>query len=420
MDDITTSEGLGEGSEAHSPFLERFARNLALTVEKGESGEVEMDCVEEGSEVGKDGDEGGELPEHLVDSILAKLPVFTFLRLRSVCKRWNNLISNPLFLENCSAGTEAAPLFLLYPDRARQSYPTYDPSWNKWYHVPQTVSVSPSPGNSSRPLFIKAAAGGLLCLTDGHFSSEEGIDLYVSNPITRAWRRLPPMIRMSKSFVVRMVVNSVQNTYKVVVVISKENLQVYDSVSNSWQMIGGVLNRHRQAMMRGNTSCEGILYGLTGGTDTTVSAYHVDGGVWEDLRAPMPAYLTCAQLFVSRGQLMLIGAIPINGVIQAVCVWQLDSQRTEWVELLRVPDSLLSGLPKGGRLGFYDFFVPGGEFVCFAHFRVNQLLMCNVFKNTWWWLPTCPVDPSTDAANSSRFPRNLSGFPLQPSLVVSV
>jgi hypothetical protein len=93
-----------------------------------------------------DGDLWGELSEHLMENIFAKLPVLCFLRLRSVCKKWNALISNPLFLENCSraeaSGCAFPPLFLLYADHARQSYPTYDPASNSWYLLPQTLSSS--------------------------------------------------------------------------------------------------------------------------------------------------------------------------------------------------------------------------------------------------------------------------------------
>lgn len=259
-------------------------------------------------------------------------------------------------------------------------------------------------------------------MTDTLFRSGEAINLYVSNPMTRARRRLPPMIRMSKSYIVRMVADTEKNTYKIVVVLPREHLtlQVYDSTSNSWEMVGGVLNRHRHAMRVGTTYSQGVLYGLAGWTGISVSAYHMDRGVWEDLHAPMPAALTCPQLFVSRGNLMLVGAIPVNGIIRSVCVWQLDPLQLVWVEVLRVPDDLLSGLSRGGRLGFYNFFVAGGDYICFAHFRDDQLLMCNVVKKSWWWLPLCPFDTGEGAPNLSRFPRNLSGYPLQPSLVASV
>lgn len=160
--DLETLEQMGGGGQregggtqsAECSVADGSACNLGFGAEQAGAEAVEMD-----------GDLWGELPEHLMDNILAKLPVLSFLRLRSVCKKWNALVSDPLFLENCSqtqsAGSaSASPLFLLYADRARQSYCTYDPTLNTWYLLPQTVNNS-SPGKSPFTAFeaLIGAAG---------------------------------------------------------------------------------------------------------------------------------------------------------------------------------------------------------------------------------------------------------------------
>ncbi|CAM6098347.1 unnamed protein product [Calypogeia fissa] len=411
--DVPTSECVDTRFNEENPSMSRseFDR-LGFRVDQQEQEDSKaMEMI---------GDFFGELPEHLMDNILARVPVLTILCLRSVCKRWNALTSNSVFLENYSRpesrrATES-PVFLLYADQARLSYPIYDPASNAWHLLPQTLNSSP-PGNlSPSSIVVLAAAGGLLCLTDTLSEPAAGtLHLYVSNPITRAWRRLPPTIWMplSKPYVVGMVVDSIKNTYKIVVARNGDDLQlqVYDSARNSWQIAGSVLRR--LALIVGTAYTQGVLYCLEFGTGTSVSAYHIDRGLLEDVRAPMPHYLAWPQLFVSRGHLMMVGAIAHWGIMRIICVWQLDSLQMEWVEVLRVPDDLLSGLSRQGDAGAHNLFVADGDYVCFVSNQVKKMLMCNIFKKSWWWLPVCPFDTGDDAPN-------LSGFPLQPSLVASV
>lgn len=408
---VTGSEGRSECAEAQCAE-EKSSKERSACDDAG--------IRAEGSQaVEMDGNFWGQLPEHLTENILAQLPVLSILRLRSVCKRWNALTSNPAFLQNYSrAETRRSPspaVFLLYADQPRQSYPVYDPAANAWHLLPQTLNSSPR-GNSPSTFVVLAAAGGLLCLMDTLSEPEEGLlNLYVSNPITKARRRLPSTIWMplSKPYVVGMVADSTTNTYKILVARNGDDLklQVYDSVTDSWQMTGSVLRR--LALLVGTAYTQGVLYCLAYGAVTSVSAYHVDRGLLEDVRAPMPSHLAWPQLFISRGHLMMVGAIALWGILRSICVWQLDALQMEWVEVLKVPEGLLPGLSRGGDAGAHNLFVADGDYICFVSYRVKKMLMCNVHKKSWWWLPLCPFDTGDNAPN-------LSGFPLRPSLVASV
>ncbi|KAL3695950.1 hypothetical protein R1sor_010026 [Riccia sorocarpa] len=183
-------------------------------------------------------------------------------------------------------------------------------------------------------------------------------------------------------------------------------LQVYDSVTNSWQLTDSF--RRRVALVVGTAYMQEILYCLTFGPGIGVSTYHVERGCWDDLGARMPSCLTCPQLFVNRGSLMMVGGIEEFGSIKSIHVWRLDSGEREWSEVLSMPDNLLHELSSGPPGGHF-LFVAHGDHICFTYYRAKEMLMCNLYKNLWWWLPRCTLDDYLDA-------RSVLGFSLEPRL----
>ncbi|BBN03338.1 hypothetical protein MPTK1_2g22750 [Marchantia polymorpha subsp. ruderalis] len=385
------------------------------------SPEFDMD-VQEQENVAMDPKVWSELPEHLMDSILAWLPLPSFLRVRSVCKKWNSLVQSPSFLQLCAEVPPQAPFFLMYADLFQQRYAAYDPSLNKWHLLPLSCFLS---GPSLSQFVVLAAAGGLLCLGGTSGSVPQGrngyaVDpmtkadrnLYVSNPITKIRRKLPPMLRMQNPYIVGMVIDSAKKSYKILVAQEGEHLklQVYDSISNSWELTDSL--RRRVALVVGTAYMHGILYCLTFGPGIGVSTYHVDAGCWQDLRARMPPCLTCPQLFENRGCLMMVGGIEEFGSIKSIHVWRLDEAKREWVEVLRMPDNLLHELSSGPPGGHF-LFVAHGDHICFTYYRAKEMLMCNLYRNAWWWLPRCTLDDYLDA-------RSVLGFSLEPRLDAAV
>lgn len=49
-----------------------------------------------------DGSLWSRLPEDLVDRVLAWLPAASLLRLRTVCRKWSEIVATKCFLEVCS------------------------------------------------------------------------------------------------------------------------------------------------------------------------------------------------------------------------------------------------------------------------------------------------------------------------------
>jgi hypothetical protein len=94
---------------------------------------------------------------------------------------------------------------------------TFDPILNKWHHIP-----FPSlPQNET--FFPAAAAGGLVCFgcyADGWKT------FVVCNPLTKAWRELPPMLNPPfRLYTVGMVVDRDTKSYKVLVA---GNCEIYE------------------------------------------------------------------------------------------------------------------------------------------------------------------------------------------------
>lgn len=158
------------------------------------------------------------LPEHLHDIILAWLPLPSFFRLRCVCKRWNEIITVKSFLSICSRVPSQGSLFLMFADMLQQKCAAYDPTSQKWHLLPHSFFF-PCPYFES--VAVVATAGGLLCLAG---TGSQSRYLSVSNPMTRTLRKLPPMLHMKSPYVVGMLMDREQRTYKILVVQDGETL----------------------------------------------------------------------------------------------------------------------------------------------------------------------------------------------------
>jgi hypothetical protein len=159
------------------------------------------------------------LPEHLVERILTRLPVACFFRFRSVCKGWYNLIHSSTFLQAYSESPAQEPWFLMFTDDHYRDGSTFDPSLNKWHHIP--LPSLPQ----KETFFPAAAAGGLVCFgcyADGWKT------FVVCNPLTKACRQLPPMLNPPfRLYTVGMVVDRDTKSYKVLVA---GNCEIYEVI----------------------------------------------------------------------------------------------------------------------------------------------------------------------------------------------
>ncbi|KAH9555520.1 hypothetical protein CY35_08G118300 [Sphagnum magellanicum] len=348
-----------------------------------------------------DGALWGELPEHLHDIILAWLPLPSFFHLRCVCKRWNNIIESRSFLSICSRVPSHGPFFLMFADPFRQKIAAYDPTLHRWHLLPLSFFLS-CPFFES--FIVLAAAGGLLCVGG---AGSQCRSLFVSNPMTRSQRKLPPMIDMKSPYVVGMVMNPQHDSYQILVAQDGEHLmsQVYDSKSNTWKMTHGL--EKRVALIAGTAYINGFLYSMTYGATTGVLAYNVDQGQWHEVRVKMPLSLVCPQLLGHRGQLMMVGGVEEFGTLKSVHLWRLEIPGKEWIEVQQMPESLFNKLFKSQ--GHHFLCVSHGDYICFTDYYSREMLMYDIYRNSWWWLPVCILSEYMEA-------RSALGFSFEPRL----
>jgi hypothetical protein len=101
----------------------------------------------------------------------------------------------------------------------------------------------------------------------------------------------------------------------------------------------------RVALITGTAFINGYLYSMSFGATAGVLAFDVYEGTWHELKVRMPQ-VVCPQLIGHRGQLLMVGGVEEYGTLRSVHLWRLDTARSEWLEIQRMPDTLFNTLFK--------------------------------------------------------------------------
>jgi hypothetical protein len=163
----------------------------------------------------------------------------------------------------------------------------------------------------------------------------------------------------------------------------------------------------RVALIAGTAYINGFLYSMTYGATTGVLAYNVEQGQWHEVRVKMPLSLVCPQLLGHRGQLMMVGGVEEFGTLKSVHLWRLEIPGKEWIEVQQMPDSLFNKLFKSQ--GHHFLCVSHGDYICFTDYYSREMLMYDIYRNSWWWLPVCILSEYMEA-------RSALGFSFEPRL----
>lgn len=325
-----------------------------------------------------------EFPEDLVEAVVARLPIATFFRFRSVCRKWNSLLDSNSFSQQCAQVEQAQPWFYTISHENAYVGAMYDPSMKQWHHP----NIPPLPTKAI--VMPVASAGGLICFLDiGHRY------FFVCNPLTRSFKELPPRsVRIWSRVAVGMTLNghSASEGYKVLWVGSEGEYDVYDSVNNSWTCQGSMplgmklplsLNFCSQSVHVGRT-----LYFMRSVPEGIVS-YNVDTGVWKQFIIPNPLHMTDYSLAECRGQIMLVGLLTKNAAT-CVCIWELQKMTLLWKEVDRMPNIwCLEFYGKHVRmtcLGNKDLLM-----LSLRSRQMNRLVTYNLLSREWLKVPGCMV-----------------------------
>ncbi|BBN07860.1 hypothetical protein MPTK1_4g06840 [Marchantia polymorpha subsp. ruderalis] len=325
------------------------------------------------------------LPEDLVDRVLACLSLPTFYRFRTVCKRWNSLITSPSFLQCWSEMATECPWLLMIKRRDNRLCPAYDSLLSKWH----AVSLNFLPLQATE---VVATCEGLLCLR-----AEVSGSLFVCNPLTKRWRELPTMLMKNQARgIVGMTVNKATKCYKIIVAGSNSDLydrktEVYDSATDSWKRSGDL--PARTDLRPEYAVCLGSMY-FTTSEPFSLLAFNIAEDVWRKVEVPMPCSLTCSRLLVNNGILVLVGGVGKNGISRSFCIWKLEKETMEWQECERMPDYLCR---KFLAMCYHNYehisCIGHMDLICLASFSWPETLVYDASLKSWHWLPRCPLTP---------------------------
>ncbi|GAB4828613.1 F-box only protein 6 [Ancistrocladus abbreviatus] len=323
-----------------------------------------------------------EFPEDLLEAVVARLPIATFFRFRSVCRKWNSMLTSHSFSQHCAQVTQAQPWFYTITHENVNTGAIYDPSMKKWRH-PSIPSLPPKV-----ILLPVASAGGLVCFLDiGHRY------FYVCNPLTQTWKELPTRsVKVWSRVAVGMTLNgtSTDGGYKILWVGRDGEYEVYDSIMNSWMRPGNMpsgiklplsLNFRSHAASIDNT-----IYFLRSDPEGIV-AYNMICGAWKQFSVPTPPHSTDHTLAECGGQIMLAGLVTKNAAT-CVCIWELQKMTLLWKEVDRMPNIWC--------LEFYGKHVRmtclGNKGLLMLSLRsrqMNRIVTYDVLKREWLKVPSC-------------------------------
>ncbi|KAE8705478.1 F-box only protein 6 [Hibiscus syriacus] len=322
-----------------------------------------------------------EFPEDLFEAVIARLPISTFFRFRSVCRKWNSLMDSKTFSQHCVEIPLRDPWFYAFThDNVNIGTMYYDPSMRKWHRLafkPAKMIAEPV-----------ASAGGLVVFLDiGHRKFS------VCNPLTQSIKELPPRsVKVWSCMAVGMTLNRNSTTggYSVMWVGGDGECEVYDSVKNSWTRLGTMPLNIKVSPSHNFQSravfVDDTLYFMRSDPEGIVS-YNMETGVCKQFIIPAPVHLSDHSLAEYKGRIMLIGLLTKNAAT-CVCIWELQKMTLLWKEVDRMPNIWC--------LEFYGKHVrmtcSGNKGLLMLHLRsrqMNRLVTYNVKSGEWLTVPAC-------------------------------
>lgn len=338
-----------------------------------------------------------QLPEELVERILAFLPVSCLFRFRVVCKRWRSLAFSHYFLElraQLSAMAAAAPHFLALSARSRRDLlSAYDPISNRWYAFP--INFLPAVA------YPAAAAKGLICFVSVNFRTGYST-LLVCNPLTRRWKELPAMLYRRVPFLISMAVDRTARTYKILVAggseesmtasrhfvrRSVETTEMYDSATGNWILCGSL--PRNEEISRSAVEFAGHHMCLSRGSGSGLLAFSLQTQVWFKVQtAKIPGYSKSRHMVKCGGSIVIVGRA-LRQYVLGLYIWSLDPQTMSWKEVGKMPPAICDQFFSSPGECFYC--TAQGHLIFFSRYFCTQGLVYNILQNSWQQLSGCPL-----------------------------
>ncbi|PKU74673.1 F-box only protein 13-like [Dendrobium catenatum] len=356
-----------------------------------------------------------ELSQDLLEIVLSWLPASSFLRLRSVCKRWSSVSVSPTFKIACSQIPFRDPWFLMVDHELNQSV-IFDTSEGNWKNL-----ICPAGFNQVKRIAI-SSCDGLVCFrhTSGGFE--------VCNPVTGICRKLPlpdfaqPLHAVSMSFDK----DSSFSSYRVVLVsgeLPNLSFRMFSSDKNKWEeevmlirqagdssetdISGGetvyFLSKSGEVvatnMLRSPSkefssvlaieNGEEIVYFLS--QSGTVIACNLNKRNFYEHPRLLPIYSEYSiDVVVCKGEMMVV---VLSEFLETASlrVWRFSKGSKSWLQVAAMPPSMSHEFY--GRKADINCAGCGDMiFVCLNSINFSSCVICNVVENVWKELPKCVVN----------------------------
>ncbi|XP_077233454.1 galactose oxidase/kelch repeat superfamily protein [Tasmannia lanceolata] len=322
------------------------------------------------------------LPEELLERILARLPLETFLNLRSTCKRFHSLLFSPSFLSQTKTQF-LPPLLLLSHPQFHNNFPIYDSSLSRW----RTLTL-PLPQPCGPHLI--STSNGLLCFSLQH-------SFLICNLLTKSIKTID---FPTYPFVLATLISPPSSTsYKIFLLSSSSSSSnsafVYDSRIRNWARFKGHDPILSESSHQEGVFFNGSLY-FTTREPFSVMGFDLEIGKWERMNVNLPEELAFARLVsdYKKKRVFLVGGIGRNGISRNVKVWELGEGARNWVELVSLPELICRKFVSICYHNYehvYCFWHDG--LICVCCYTWPEILLYKVGRRTWHWLPKCPLLP---------------------------
>ncbi|KAJ7534831.1 hypothetical protein O6H91_12G005900 [Diphasiastrum complanatum] len=322
------------------------------------------------------------LPPELLDRILAHLPIQSLFRCRSVCNKWNSLPFTPAFIRIYAQISRPKDSWLLmFADVHYKTVFVLLPDQSKWFDFP--LSFLPS------NIYYVTGAGGLFCFR--LVESNGASSMCVCNPLTKKWKKLPPLLGDFYAGLVGMVADSL--SYQIIVRTKPTGsneyfnftdlrTEIYDSRTSCWRTNG----IPEDDLTMGKAICNGVLYFMTWEARNGVYSYNVDQGLWMNISAPWPYFFTCPHLVECRGRLFMVGGFGkqhVNTV--GIRIWELQQDSLHWELIDSMPFPLFDDFLT--RPGWMYFDCVGHEqHIYFINYERPPLILRFDTEDCLWHL----------------------------------
>lgn len=342
------------------------------------------------------------LPQDVIERVIAFLHVPDAIRTSVVSKEWNSITRSPNFRKICAeCGNTRSHVFIFQCELQSTWLAAYDSVASRWYSI--TLNFLPShPTAPFKKYTVVSASGGLLCLWPEPRSTWKSVGLVVCNPVTRHWKELP--CRSHDCRMPDLVVISVDNThwfYKVLVITETSSrsktvvaTEVYDSRSSKWKVTA--VETSSGGKFKSTVLSAGKVFCIY--EESTqwhkIRVYDMEEQRWaSSLSLPTCFYenqevFETPELLDCSGNLLLVGRLGKHSCREEVVIWILTpsvSGIDSWTEVERMPRDIAREFLGCLVFGHYYCISCGDRVFFIASFKA-PMLVYNLVEKTWsWW-----------------------------------